>query len=43
MDTVRAFLSKIRAPFMIFKKEQGGLPPPPPSCALGCGGLFQSP
>ena len=35
MDTIREFLTKIRALFLIFKKGRGGLPTPspPPSCA----------
>ena len=33
MDTIRAFFSKIRALFLIFKKEQARPPPLPPSCA----------
>ena len=33
MDTIKAFLSKIKTLFLIFKKGRWGLPSPPPSCA----------
>ena len=33
MDAIRAFFSKIRALFLIFKKNRGGLPPRRPLVA----------